>query len=255
MASKTEKAHALDVFVERFTRGDTLTEADLEGIRKLTVPEDGRLDYKEAAWTDKDTRRPIGPGHPRTLKAKVAKYVSGFANAHGGVLVLGIKEHRAKYPDGTVYLQRLSFDPIPEARRRSVVDAVRAGLEQLAGQLPRGARMQVIESEGEREGFYVMVGTGRARRLTTCVEDSRLIYYLRLHDSTTHAPDYLAADLFLGRRQQPISRAVLASASSRRLANSPSDLRPRVTFENAGLAWMEHPRAGFIGSRRPNAKG
>jgi len=248
MPSRKQKekqaAHALETFVEAVLRGNAITEDDLKKLIDLEVREGQRIEYKSEGWTDKtkDKNRKTGKGKPRSLQARVAKYMAGFANGTGGVLVVGVAEEK----DGTRDNGKPErLDPIPEDRRDLVAEQVKQGLLKLKGQLPR------IESacfvDASTGGFYVVVGVQRASRLVQVAEPDHLMFYLRVHDTTTYAPDYLAADLFLGRRQQPVSRAVEASASNRKLANSPSDLRPRVTFENVGLAWMEHPRAGFIG--------
>ena len=254
MASKTgreknrQRAHALDAFIEAFLRGDRIREADLDKLRKLTVPEDQRIDYKEAAWTAPDERRDLGAGHPRTLKARVSKYVGGFANGIGGVLVIGMKEERAEHSDGVEYLRRLHLDAIVgEGKRKSVVESVRAGLEGIIGHLPRSARVVVVDQEAEdKDGFYIVVGTGRARRLVPCVEKEQVVYYLRLHDSTVHAPDYLMSDLVLGHRQQPnLTVEALTEPKFQQLRRG-NELHAQVRVQNVGLQWVDSARMGLV---------
>ncbi len=244
-----KRAHTLDRFLEKFLQGGEITEADLDELRSLKVLEDQRLEYKEAAWAPEDDRRDLGVGHPRSLTGRIAKYVSGFANGIGGVLVLGIKEERAEDNDGRKFVKRLHLDALGEAcSRDSIVDAVRAGLARLAGQLPRSARFQVVPAMPSDEGedrFYLVVGTGRAQRMVPCVEKEQFVYYFRLHDSTVHAPDYLVSDLFLGHRQHPISRIWRPYAKFEKSNRGPL-FRISMHVENAGLSWLVNPRCGLI---------
>lgn len=256
MPSRKQKekqaAHALDDFVGAVLLGAPITEADLEKLVDLKVPEGQRIEYKSEGWTDKaqDKKRKTGKGKPKALQARVAKYMAGFANGTGGVLVIGIAEGK----DGTRDNGRPErLDPIPDERRDTVREQVKQGLLKLKGQLPRIEPARFIEADAG--GFYVMMGVQRASRLVQVAEPDQLMFYLRVHDTTTYAPDYLAADLVLGRRQQPrieveeMPVAVVRGGPE----NDVKDFSARLYLHNVGFSWLVKPIAGFISPHFPRA--
>jgi len=247
MTSKKERekqaAHALDDFVDAVLRGDTITEADLDKLVDLEVPEGQRIEYKSEGWADrsKDKTRKTGMGKPKALPARVAKYLAGFANGIGGVLVIGVAEGKdGSQDDGKP--DRL--DSIPETRRDEVTQGVVQGLLKLKGQLPRIEPAQFVQAAAD--GFYVVVGVQRASRLVQVAEPNHLLFYMRVHDTTTHAPDYLAADLFLGRRQQPRVAVEAGWFGVQWAMPRANKLYIKMTLHNIGLSWLDRPAAGLI---------
>jgi hypothetical protein len=62
-------------------------------------------------------------------------------------------------------------------------------------------RFQVIPHS---QGPVLAIAVARAPSLVPCVESRALKYFFRIGDSTLEIPEYLIADLVLGRRQHPL---------------------------------------------------
>jgi hypothetical protein len=85
------------------------------------------------------------------------------------------------------------------------------------------------------------------------MEKGQPVYYLRIHDQTLLAPEYLAADLLLGRRDHPylhVTEFKLRSLLPKHESETGIyrvGFRPSLTVENEGLSWAEDVRIGIIG--------
>jgi len=237
-----EQEHCLQSFIEKALRDRSLDESDLLALVGLKVPEGLRLEYKEAAWCDKDYRRRVGPGHPSPLRARVSKYVAGFANAAGGVLIVGLKEARDE--DGRFV--GVAPNPVKE-NTESYTQAVKSGMAGLHPFLPRAHAFHTVPADGG--GVYYVLAVDRSVQLVPCHESGHLVYFLRLQDSTVSAPDYLAADLFLGRRRVPVVEVVQQpTVTTQRHRERPVvEMGFSLQLRNVGLTWMDRPRVGIVG--------
>jgi hypothetical protein len=97
-------------------------------------------------------------------KAKIGKTLSGFANTHGGVLVLGVEAHGSggKAPDHAQELQPVAeVETFPQARQRCS-----EGADQSHDFWPRRSR----NPGGRRDRPWRCVGarTGQHRRTALC---------------------------------------------------------------------------------------
>jgi hypothetical protein len=164
----------------KMLEGEELEESD---IRELagTSEETLYVDFKDGAELN-DL-----PKARRTVR----QYVSGFANADGGLLVIGVRDGDPGKRTFTA-TQRPGGRPLSEWARNT--------LASLAGYLLPAPRIQVVVVE---EVEVLLIGVARAPSLVPCVEDGDLRYYLRLADSTLSIPPYLISDLILGRREHP----------------------------------------------------
>jgi len=206
---------------------------DLSNERRSPVEEDQYLDYKR--W---DMTAPEGnEGKSRAeWNRDLRKFVSGFANADGGVLVLGVA----------------GGDVEPQAERWTVTgfggDAdpsswVSSALAPIAGHLIPPPRVACVDVQGKA---VVFVAVGRATRLFPVDTAQGQRTFVRFHASTQPVPDYLLQDLMLGRRSQPRFHV---SGSCR--CGNPGSGKTTVTVEavikNDSLVWAESIQVGFIG--------
>jgi hypothetical protein len=172
--------------LERLLAGGTLAAAELEELIAKCSDEDQFLDYKS------------GKQDPEKLKKTIRRWVTGFANAEGGVLIVGVtepdkKEKKPRHIDGVT---------VPgEANPHDWATRV---LQDLTGSFsPPPTILQV----GHPEGAVLVVATARAPQLIPYVEAGDVKYALRIGESTVDVPSYLLADLILGRRNHPILQA------------------------------------------------
>ncbi len=174
------------------------------------------------------------------------KYVAGFANGDGGFIVLGYHE-RSGTVDGFVppgsgsahdWATRNLADLIPflspQPRIRSVP---------YSGPLLPGASTAEV----------LLVAVSRAPTLVPCSESGRFRYYLRLGDSTHAVPEYLAADLLLGKRARAVLSLTLdkVEASQRQgslqLGPIPVDsIHVHVKVANEGLLVADEVTVGAV---------
>lgn len=99
----------------------------------------------------------------------------------------------------------------------------------------------------------VLIGVAqRSLNLIPQIENRQLIYNLRIHDQTLKAPEYLMADLLLGRKQKPDFGIVdcLALNFGRILDNEKNSMdlgfELRIKCESRNLVWAEESRWGII---------
>ena len=209
---------ALDILLE----GHKLTPDELDDFI-ATLPEDQYLDYKNGAVTAKQTRD--------DANLMVRQYVSGFANAEGGVLVIGVND-----------------------KPREIAPCISIGtpldnwighlLQDMAPHFSPPPRIQVVS---HKKGQVLVIAVARAPELVPCIEARQWKYYLRIHESTIEVPSFLITDLVLGRRQHPIIDIGC------RHGQVPHHLEDRVGntnlyfwAENLGFATAEHLELGIV---------
>ncbi len=188
----------------------------------LGLKEGQYLDFKDGLITE-ESRLEHG-------KRKIRKYVSGFANADGGILVVGISEEKPR-----------KISPCASVGPGGLAAWAKDVVSDMAPFLIPPPRFQVVEGE---DGPVLLIAIARAPQLVICTESRRAKYFLRIHDSMVEVPEYLATDLFLGRRQQP------SIDLSFRPSVGPPGPQYVPTFyfiaENVGLLAAEEIEAGFV---------
>jgi hypothetical protein len=162
--------------------GKELEESDLRELIRVWG-ESLHVDFKNGRELD----------DPGKAAKTVRQYVAGFANADGGLLVVGVS-------DGGGDPEKRTFTGTKRPGGQALPEWARNVLTVMAGGLSPAPRMQAITVEGND---VLVIGVARAPALVPCVEDGELKYYLRVGDSTPAIPPYLISDLILGRRVHP----------------------------------------------------
>lgn len=167
----------------------------------------------------------------------IREYLTGFANADGGLIIFGLDEETwkiesRKAPGGSDFgdwaTKCLSdifalFSPLP--------------------------RFQELE---HRDGIIYIAGVGRSETLISCRQSNGLAYFLRIHNQTRRAPDYLISDLILGRRQNPVLHISLATLDYINIYHSSdrqtteAEVGLRLQIENLSLLWASNVHVGVI---------
>ena len=234
-----EEVHA--EWLAELLAGEAPDVARLREVMK-TVGESVHLEYKAASEDDD----PKHPGEKDKLRSVLQRYVAGFANGAGGVLVYGVKELKTEEKKG--HPRRVigyELDPLTTLSREEVDRIVNRELAGLHPYLPQWAcRRSFVD--GLHEGQEILViAVDRVDRLVPVVEKQSANHYLRIGDSTVAAPAYLSEDILTGRRRKPDLRV---GAYFHLHEHRDGRCRGSVTIqvENVGLTWAEQPRAGII---------
>lgn len=220
MSFKTTK-ELLEILLE----GHSLTSGELDSV--IADFEEGQyLEFKDGKITRQGERKVGG----RVIR----QYVSAFANAEGGTLVIGVSDNPREVSPCTAP---------GDATLKKWVDSI---LLDMAPFLVPSPRVQIVSHEN---GSVLVIAVARASQLVHCTEAGETQYFLRFHESTKRFPDYLLSDLLLGRRQQPILDLSVRPALDH-LALVPGPIRSLAFYfsvENAGLVAAEQVQVGMIG--------
>lgn len=239
---KHKADHAYELLA-RVLAGTTPTADDIETLLRERVREGLHLDFKSGLeFVDEPGAET--PGDPKKFHGKVRKFVAGFANSDGGLLVIGIREPMRRNP-GTGEEER---DPDPNAPRTvdgvklpsdAAVLRVKEAVVSLRPYLSSAPRIHAIERD---DGLVVVIAVPRSDALVVCLEANKtVVHYLRLHDSTVHAPGYLVEDIVLGRRRRP---SVEVNVVQCELDGETLDLT--LSIKNVGLVWLERTQVGLV---------
>ena len=163
--------------------GNTLKPDELDQFIQENPDENQYLDYKNGAITNRQQR----DKGTRTIR----EYVSGFANSDGGVLMIGIDEARPR--------QIAPCEQLPGGQ--SLNDWASRCLHDMVGYFSPQPRFHTIPHP---QGHVLAIAVARAPSLVPCVESRELKYFFRIGDSTLPMPEWLIADLVLGKRQHPL---------------------------------------------------
>lgn len=121
---------------------------------------------------------------------KLRRFVTGFANADGGLLVLGVSESK---PRTVSSCSQIGGGPLDEWATRV-----------LSSQAPLFGIQPRIREVNHPNGRVLLVAAARAPQLVSYVAAGKPVYPIRIGESTVDAPDYLISDLLLGRRTGPV---------------------------------------------------
>jgi hypothetical protein len=156
-----------------------LSEDDLRSLMKLNA-ERSSVEFKDGA----ETREP-----PKAAR-KIRRYVSGFANSEGGILIVGVSDgaggQEGRRVTGTTSPGKGNL----EEWAADVLTPVAAGLSPPAA----------IQAMPVQEGEVLLIGVARAPILI--MADGQ--YYLRHGHQTLKVEPYLLSDLLVGRRAHPV---------------------------------------------------
>jgi len=211
---KLESRSGRDLLHAFMDRSVTIDAKWLDGIIDGRVPEGQHIEYKAAEKLQKLTKR-------RDVGDLLRRYVFGFANADGGLLIIGIAEQ-----DRESHTPRLELSPVdpnaaPTARQ------VGQHLESAAGLLHPPHRTERIEVTG---GVVLVVGCLRSGTLLPATSKGQTTYYMRHADQTLAMEPWLLQDLMVGRRARPIIEVAL-----QRVRGHSGSLDVHLEVRNAGL--------------------
>jgi len=213
---------------------NALTSEQLDQFIQENPEEDQYLDYKNGVITSQQKR---DEGR-RTIR----EYISGFANSDGGVLIIGVDENRPR--EISPCEQRPGGQPLDQWASRC--------LHSMVAYFSPQPRFQVFQHS---QGHVLAIAVARAPSLVPCIEARELKYFLRLGDSTLSVPEYLIADLVLGRRQHPLldvhSPSIDASSHELKSRNGRDNIPVQSAIfsfgvENLSLATADDVKIGVV---------
>lgn len=218
--------------LEALMRGHQLTPVELDAFL-LANPAEGQLyDYKGGELTDKPNRE--------DGKKTTREYVTGFANAEGGVLIIGPAD---KPPHKITGCQTIG--------NQAVADWAKDNLLDVAGMFSPAPRFCTVKHP---DGDVLLIATERAPQLIPVIDSRKIRYHLRIGTSTVHVPEYLISDLVLGRRKQPVFELRLTSVEweityDQYLEDRQRLLNIELSFmlENRSLVRAQHVEVGVVG--------
>ena len=213
--------------------GHVITANEVDALLSDQVAEDQFMDYKHGD----ELKKSMKPGPSDTIR----QYVSGFANAEGGVLIVGV--------DAETKIQPWH---VTGAIAPGGHDLARWASDCLTDILPHFSPLPRFQVLKHQDGDVLVIAVARSLGLVPCIEGRTLSYYLRLHDKTLRVPEYLLSDLLLGRRQHPslyFGDFRLTNVSKNTLSGLTLfaiHFIIEFTIENQSLPWAEDITVGVI---------
>jgi hypothetical protein len=215
--------------LEALLTGHELSVVELDELVKKKIKEDLYIDYKHG---DLLTRK--------NASETIREYTSAFANSAGGILIIGVNESEG-IPIEVTGCNAHSKGNLAEWASRC--------LTPIASHFAPPPRFQVVKHS---QGDVLVCVVQRSLGLVPVTESGGITYYFRLHDQTLRAPDYLMADILLGRRQQPIFEIEEIRALNferivdHALASMDLSFELRFRVENASVVWADDSKWGII---------
>jgi hypothetical protein len=220
----------LTTFLERYlkkTKPEEITYRDIVQFLQQEVEENQNLEYKPRGLLVKQDGTVHQPANRWDIVgfSALAKSVAGFANAEGGLLVLGVKEIEDKN-DGVVIKKR----PGPVSALPTKITR-----EQIENQLQRkiqypidGITIVPVYPENEKTSVIYLIDIPQSVRVPHRVDE--LHYYQRYNFSTHEMKHFQVADLF-GKRLVPDLDILV-----RKIWADSSGLKLRFLIRNQGRA-------------------
>lgn len=220
--------------LNRIMAGYEISSDELNSLIDDKVKEGQLLDYKHGNELNKGSK----PSPRDTIR----QYVTGFANADGGILIIGVDAEKKDQPW-----------EVTGASAPGGHDLARWASDCLSDIMPLFSPLPRFQILQHPKGNILVIAALRSANLVPCTESGKIVYYLRIHDKTVAAPDYLLSDLVLGRRQHPLLQ--LREVQFMSLSKEPIEKSmtltvcfvAEITIENYGLSWAEAVDVGLIG--------
>jgi len=215
--------------LERLLEGHRIIADELDDLVSNHVREDLYLEYKHGDMLKNVDASDV-----------VREYMSGFANSAGGIFIVGIDA-----PDGDP--QKITGC---QRRNKNLADWASDCLIPIASYFSPPPRFHVITHP--QQGNVLIGVVPRSFGLVPLADSGGFVYHFRFHDKTLKAPDYLMADLLLGRRQNPILEiGDCCMKNLRRFPDNKADtlslgFELQLNLENRGFVWAEECRWGVI---------
>jgi hypothetical protein len=219
--------HAKDIF-ERVLLGRAVSLDDAQKLVDLREPEGLSLEYKRGSWTTKSDD---------TLTHEFRRYTAGFANAEGGLLVVGVVGGEDAQGDAKWSIEGATCRDL--AGWNAWLGKV---LQEIA--VRTRVRWTVLKANDGNE--IVFIAVDRAEALVQFLERRRRFCYLRIGEQTIAMDDTLYTDLVLGRRAKPDLELAPPEVSVIR------DSRGRLmkillAVHNQGLVWVPDLKVALVG--------
>lgn len=210
--------------------GDRLGDAVRELVKQRT-PEDVHLDYKDGALAQKD----------RFDAADLRRDVSAFTNADGGVIVYGVGEEKQSGGHALPVYPPAGTTVSAEEFGLRVEHALRP-LSPMLYPLPK-----VLSATTIGGAVVLVLAVRRSERLVPVIENGHAKFYLRIGEGRYPMPEYLHADLEIGRRRRVALEVNIGVKPA-----LPNDRNLRafevwVSVTNVGLDWFPEAQLGHIG--------
>lgn len=214
--------------LEKMMNGEIITIDDISVIlnQKRDFREGVHIEYKHG---DKIKSKNQGS---KTIR----KYLTGFANSNGGVLIIGFDEVKWEVTGAE------------SPTKDSLVSWASTCIQQFISEFSPIPRFQMVAHPA---GNILLVATYTAPNLIAIPVNGKRIYYFRVHDQTPQMPDYLVSDLLLGRRQHPYFAVNDLEVSNIHLSHNKNDymwidISLEILFENQSLYRVSDLRAGLV---------
>lgn len=177
--------------------------ADFKSFIDQRVEEHQSLEYKPRGILVRKDDSIIKPSSPNEISGFVdlAKTVAGFANAEGGLLVLGVKEHAEKYKGTIVKIRPGAVSPLPPTISREMIENQLIALIQYPIE---NIVIKVLHPGPKSKKSIYLIDVPQSRLAPHRVNESR--YYQRYNFSTLEMKHFQIEDIF-GRRQRPLVSA------------------------------------------------
>lgn len=207
-------------------------------IGKIAEFEEGQyLEFKSGQLTTEQSKKK----NSEVLR----RYISGFANAEGGVFVLGLED---KVPENERPRPR-KVEPATQFGDQPLEHWASDCLGSVMPPLSPPPRTYAAEVEG---GHVLVIGIPRLDRMSMVNEAGRPVHYLRLGHSTIAAPDYLVSDLVLGRRQRPALAMDVVGIQWSEANDFYSLIELHFEIVNNGLSDAANVRCGLVTFAQPS---
>jgi len=180
-----------------------VTYSDLLSFLGQRIEEHQTLEYKPRGILVRENDSIIKPSSPTEISGFVAlaKTIAGFANAEGGLLVLGVKERAEKYKGTTVKIRPGAVSPLPPTVSREMIENQMVALIQYPIQ---NIVIKVLHPGQKSKKAIYLIDVPQSRLAPHRVNESR--YYQRYNFSTLEMKHFQIEDIF-GRRQRPLVSA------------------------------------------------
>lgn len=178
---------------------DDITFSDLQNFIAQKIEENQNLEYKpRGILLDKDNKI-IKPKNEKEIKGflELAKCVTGFANAEGGLLILGVKEKGESFQGTTIKRMPSDITPLSPSVTKEIIEnnlfsKIQFPIENLL--------IKPLTNPKNSNETVFLIDVPQSNKAPHRVNE--INYYQRYNFSTLEMKHYQIADLF-GRRTGP----------------------------------------------------
>lgn len=231
-------------FIERFFKKSTPEALSFDDLRQFIsqkIEENQNLEYKPRGLLVKADDSLVTSTEPRQIIgfSALAKSVASFANAEGGLLILGVKEKAQRYKGTTVKVRPGPITPVPPTVTREMIEM------QLATKIHfpiEGISIFPIRAGSRSNHSVYLIDVPQSIRAPHRVNE--LFYYQRYNFDVIEMQHFQIADMF-GKRRRPylqlIPRIVRGGTSAERDRITSYRCKIILCIQNSGLGIAKYP--------------